>query len=391
VTAWSEIPVDGRAPREPRAVDADLACLHYTSGSTGMPKGVMTTHLNLLDGTRRIDTYLKHRAGDRLLGLVSMSAPWGLLQITSMFAVGGAVVLQPTSLASEIIATIVRQQVTGVAAFPLNWIEILEFLAHTPTELPSLRYITSSGGNIPRVTLEAMPTRLPGVEVHLTYGLTEAFRSTVLPHEEFITKMGSFGKPCPNVDVFVIKDDGICGPGEQGQLIHRGTLVTKGYWNDPQTTAQSFKPCPQLRHLIGDEIVHYSGDLVRIDEDGYLWFVDRIDSLIKCSGHRVSPAEVEHIVHLSGLVTHVVAFGVADGTLGQVVHLAVSREMGEVDVAGLENWCRRNMPTYMVPRRIHVMRGEVPIAGTGKIDRRRIVDRCMLELDQTGGQGGKGQ
>jgi len=376
-TAWDDVPQSGEAPSS-RPVDADLASLHYTSGSTGMPKGVMTTHLNLLDGTYRVADYLRNCAEDRILGLVSLSAPWGLLQITTMFLKGGTVVLQPVAIPAEIVRTIIAKNVTGMAAFPVTWIDVVAYLQQEPARMPSLRYITSSGGKIPLPALEAMPKALPGVHVYLTYGLTEAFRSTVLPPDRFRDKMGSLGRPCRNVDVFVIDPvKGVCGPGEQGELIHRGTLVTKGYWGDPEATAQSFRPCEALRPLIGDEIVHYSGDIVRIDDEGFLWFVERADSVIKCSGYRVSPTEVEDIVHRSRLVNHVVAFGVEDDALGQVVHIAVSAEDRDVDVNGLMQFCRHNMPTFMIPQKVHIWEGRMPIAGTGKIDRCAVVDACL--------------
>ncbi len=378
-TAWDDLPESGQAPPV-RPVDKDLASLHYTSGSTGMPKGVMTTHLNLVDGTHRVAGYLNNTSEDRILGLVSLSAPWGVIQLTTMFLVGGTVVLQPVGIAAEIVKTIVSKRVSGMAAFPVTWIEMMSYLQDSPTPMPSLRYITSSGGKIPMPTLQAMPEALPGVEVFLTYGLTEAFRSTCLPPHLFQKKMGSLGKPCPNVDVFIVDPEkGVCGPGEEGELIHRGTLVTKGYWGDPETTARSFKPCDQLKPLIGDEIVHFSNDKVRIDEDGYLWFVQRADSVIKCSGHRVSPSEVEDIVHESGLVNHVVAFGVEDSALGEVVHIAVSGSGEDVDVDALNRHCRKNMPTFMAPQRIHVWQGRMPQAGTGKVDRRAVIEACMRE------------
>ncbi|HOF40766.1 MAG TPA: AMP-binding protein [Candidatus Hydrogenedentes bacterium] len=376
-TGWDQLPQCGTAPAS-RPVDADLASLHYTSGSTGMPKGVMTTHLNLIDGTHRVADYLHNSAEDRILGLVSLSAPWGLLQVTTMFLRGGTLVLQPVAIPSEIVASINANRVTGLAAFPVSWIEIVAYLQQEPVAMPSLRYITSSGGKIPLPTLEALPRVLPGVDIYLTYGLTEAFRSTVLPPERYQDKMGSLGRPCRNVDVFIVDPaKGICGPGEQGELIHRGTLVTKGYWGDPETTARSFRTCEALRPLIGDEIVHYSGDIVRMDDEGFLWFVERADSVIKCSGYRVSPTEVEDIVQRSGLAHHAVAFGVEDDSLGQVVHVAVSAEGRDVDLAGLMQYCRQHMPTFMVPQKFHVWEGAMPIAGTGKVDRRAVIEACQ--------------
>ncbi len=373
-TAWSDIP-DGAPPEDCRPIDADVAALQYTSGSTGRPKGVMVTHLNFIDGTRRVGRYLKNRAGDRILGLVPMSAPWGVLQVTTMFMLGGTVVLQPVVFAADIVKTLATHSVTGMAAFPETWIDMVRYLEETPTPLPSLRYITSSGGKIPQPILDALPRVFPGVEINLTYGLTEAFRSMLLPPDRYHDKMGSFGKPVANVDVFVVDPvKGLCGPGETGELIHRGTLLTKGYWENPEATAERMRPCEALRPLIGDELVHYSGDLVRIDEEGFYWFVGREDAMIKTSGYRMSPTEIEEIVYESGLVTNAVAFGATDDEmLGQGVYLAVARDSGPVDLAALEAHCRREMPHYMVPRRIHAWDGAMPRTANGKIDRQAVI------------------
>lgn len=306
-----------------------------------------------------------------------MSAPWGVIQASTMAMVGGSIILQRVAMPSDIVNTVVSKDVTGMAAFPENWVQIVPYLLEAGLMLPGLRYITSSGGRIPHSILEAMPRVFPNARIFLTYGLTEAFRSTYVPPEMFKAKMGSLGRPCPNVDVFVVKSDGtLAGRGEQGELIHRGTLVTRGYWNNPEATAERFRPCPALRDLIGEEPVHYSGDLVRIDEDGYFWFVGRVDALIKCSGYRISPTEVEELVHESGLVTYAVAFGVADEALGQVVHLAVSVDGGAVDTDALMEHCRRHMPSYMVPRRIHGWDGSMPKTETGKIDRPAVIRGC---------------
>src|SRR6185295_15903888 len=236
--AWNRMEGD-HPPANPRAIDRDVAALVYTSGSTGAPKGVMVTHQNLIEGTRRVDGYLEHRAADRLLGLLPMSAPWGVIQITSMVMEGGAVVLQPVPLPDEIVQAIARHSVTGMAAMPATWIQMVAYLRDRPTPLPSLRYITSSGGAIPRAVLEALPALFPAAKIYLTYGLTEAFRSTYLPPELYRAKMGSLGKPCRNVDIFVIRaGEGVCGPNEEGELVHRGSVVTAGYWRDPRATAE---------------------------------------------------------------------------------------------------------------------------------------------------------
>lgn len=364
-------------PELVRPVDKDLAALLYTSGSTGKPKGVMISHSNFVDGTRRVAEYLQNNNNERVLSVLPLSAPWGMLQVTTMLLVKGTVILQQAVLPAEIIESIKKHAVTGLAAMPPTWVQLVGYLTENRNEMPSLRYITSSGGKIPKHILESIPEVFPGVDVFLTYGLTEAFRSTWLPPDMYHKKMGSLGKPCHNVDIFVVDPDkGICSPGEQGELIHRGSVVTMGYWKDPETTAKSWKTCKWLKDLIGDELVHYSGDLVKIDEDGYLWFVDRFVSMIKCAGHRISTTEVEDIVGESGMVESVVAFGVEDETMGQVVHIVIDIKPGhdnEFSVDKLKMHCRSAMPTFMMPAKIHVWDGLMPRNANGKIDRPFVI------------------
>lgn len=370
---WARMPRAIEPP--PRAgIDRDLAAILYTSGSTGRPKGVMLSHLNLLQGARSVARYLENHGDDRVLSLLPFSFDYGLNQLTTMCLVGGTTVLQPVMMAAEIVNTMVRERITGLAAVPPAWIPIVRFLQERPTDLPHLRYVTNSGGKIPDAILERMPHVFPRTRIFLMYGLTEAFRSTYLPPERFHDKRGSIGTAIPDAEVYVVDPEiGVCGPGQQGELVHRGSLVSLGYWGQPDATAEKIKPCPQLRHLIGEEPVVYSGDLVRIDADGFYWFVGRRDALIKASGFRISPTEVEEVVFRSGLVADVVAYGVPDEALGQAVVISVSVGGGVLDGAALERHCRQHMPSYMVPREIRQWPGDFPRTGSGKIDRARVI------------------
>jgi acyl-CoA synthetase (AMP-forming)/AMP-acid ligase II len=354
----------------------DLAAIIYTSGSTGRPKGVMLTHANIIEGARAVSVYLRLTEGDRLLSVLPYSFDAGLNQLTTMMLVGGSVVHQPVAMASEIVKAIAAHRVTGFAGVPPLWIQVVRLLASAPAPLPSLRFVTNTGGRIPLSTLEKMPNVLPGAEIFLMYGLTEAFRSTYLPPERFAAKMGSIGQAIPGADIFVIKHgEGIAGPGEQGELVHCGALVSQGYWNRPAETAEKIRSCPELAHLIGDGKVVYSGDVVRVDEDGDLWFVGRTDALIKTSGYRVSPDEVEDLVHRSAMAADVVAFGVDDELLGQCVHVAVTL-LGGATREALQAFCRRTMPSYMVPQRIHIWPEAMPRTASGKLARPEVIRGC---------------
>lgn len=373
---WSTLPESAPVP-EPVGIDADLAAILYTSGSTGPPKGVMLTHLNLLQGARSVARYLANTSADRLLSLLPFSFDYGLSQLTTMCLVGGTVVLQPVMMAADVVKTLVDEQVTGLAAVPPAWIQVVRYLVERPASLPNLRYLTNSGGKIPDDILQQMTRVFPHSKIFLMYGLTEAFRSTYLPPELFETKRGSIGRAIPNVEVYLVDPAiGVCGPGQQGELVHRGSLISRGYWGKPEETAAKIRVCPELHDRIGDEPVVYSGDIVRMDDDGYLWFVGRNDTMIKSSGFRISPTEVEDVVFRSGLVAEVVAFGVPHELNGQAVEVAVTTKLGtSIDVEGLLTYCRRHMPTYMVPQRIHSWVGELPRSGSGKIDRPQITRR----------------
>ncbi|MBL8820721.1 MAG: AMP-binding protein [Planctomyces sp.] len=374
---WSDV-IQSEPNSGVRLIDADLAALLYTSGSTGMPKGVMLTHSNLIAGARSVATYLQNSEADLLLSVLPFCFDYGLSQLTTMCLVGGGVFLLPVAMPAEIVRSLVSHPITGFAAVPPIWVQLVHYLKENPTEFGCLRYITNSGGHIPEVIMDEFERVLPGVSVFLMYGLTEAFRSTYLSPEKFSLKKGSIGQAIPNAETFIISEGkGVCGPGEVGELVHRGSLVSQGYWNQPELTAAKIRECPELAQVIGREKVLYSGDLIRVDEDGDYWFVGRRDDMIKCSGFRISPTEVESVVSEGPEVEHVVAFGVYHEQFGQAVEIAVSaRTSGSIDSSQLMQFCRSRLANYMVPQRIHVWEGAMPRTASGKIDRPAVVKFC---------------
>jgi acyl-CoA synthetase (AMP-forming)/AMP-acid ligase II len=206
------------------------------------------------------------------------------------------------------------------------------------------------------------------------YGLTEAFRSTYLDPAEVDRRPDSIGKAIPNAEILVVREDGTeCEPGEPGELVHRGALVSLGYWNDPDRTAERFRPAPRrVDGLVLTELAVYSGDVVTRDEDGFLYFVSRKDEMIKTSGYRVSPTEIEEAVYETGLVRDAVALGVEDERLGQhIVVIASPPAAGQLDPAALLADLRKRLPLYMVPKEI-LVRPEIPRSPNGKFDRALI-------------------
>jgi acyl-CoA ligase (AMP-forming) (exosortase A-associated) len=350
----------------PRRIDADVAAILYTSGSTGKPKGVVLSHRNLVAGAQSVASYLGITADDRILSVLPLSFDYGLSQLTCAFLVGASAVLINHLFARDIVAMVASERITGLAAVPPLWAQ----LARLPWPADcTLRYLTNSGGAMPGATLAALRAALPRAQVFLMYGLTEAFRSTYLPPSELDRRPDSMGRAIPNAEVMVVRPDGTpCAPGEPGELVHRGALVSLGYWNDPVKTAERFRPAPgQDPALPLTEMAVWSGDTVRRDEEGFLYFVARTDDMIKVSGYRISPTEVEEIVYATGLVEEAVAFGVPHPELGQaVVLLAVAPS---ASTAQLLKECQRHMPAYMVPAHIALHAQAFPRNPNGKIDR----------------------
>jgi acyl-CoA ligase (AMP-forming) (exosortase A-associated) len=358
-------------PLPESGVSKDLAAILYTSGSTGKPKGVMLSHANLIAGSTIVSTYLEITAADRILAVLPFSFDAGLNQMTTAFQQGGTLVLLNWVFAREIVRTANDERVTGIAGVPTLWSLLAEpssTLARRPPE--NLRYITNTGGVLARTTLAALRSALPRTKVYLMYGLTEAFRSTYLPPEEIDRRPGSIGKAIPDTEILVIDERGEpCAPGEAGELVHRGPTVSMGYWGRPEETAKVLRRHPLLPPEIGDqERVCYSGDLVRMDEEGYLYYVGRRDTQLKSSGFRISPTEVEEVLFQTGAIREAAVIGIPDEALGHLLKaFVVPRDGAAPDAASLIDFCGGRMPRYMVPKWIEV-RDELPKTPTGKID-----------------------
>ncbi|MEZ5515413.1 MAG: acyl-CoA ligase (AMP-forming), exosortase A system-associated [Steroidobacteraceae bacterium] len=365
---WQDMPT---APRRPhRVIDTDVVSIFYTSGSTGKPKGVVLSHRNMVAGAISVASYLENSREDRLLAVLPFSFDYGFSQLSTAFLSAASVVLIDYLFARDVITLAAREKVTGLAGVPPLWIQLADL--PWPEELThSLRYITNSGGAMPVATLNKLRAALPRTKPYLMYGLTEAFRSTYLPPDEIDRRPESMGKAIPNAEILVVGSDGrLCGPNEPGELVHRGALVSLGYWNDPAKTAERFKPAPARDSgLVLTEMAVWSGDSVRMDEDGFLYFIGRRDEMIKTSGYRVSPTEVEEAVYASQLVGDAVAVGVPHPTLGQAIVLIASPADGqERDSKRLLDECRKRLALYMVPQHVD-WRDELPRNPNGKFDR----------------------
>jgi acyl-CoA ligase (AMP-forming) (exosortase A-associated) len=369
IVQWSDAPTAAKMPST--SIDSDMAAILYTSGSTGKPKGVVLSHRNIVLGAKSVAQYLENQPGDRILSVLPLSFDYGLNQLTTAFHVGACSVLMNYLLPQDVAAAVKDERITGLAAVPPLWNQ----LAHQSwPDATSLRYITNSGGAMPRTTLDLLSKALPTARVFLMYGLTEAFRSTYLPPSEVDARPDSIGKAIPNAEVMVVRSDGSpCAPDEPGELVHLGPLVALGYWNDPEKTAERFRPAPRYpMGLMPSEIAVWSGDTVRMDDEGFLYFIGRYDDMIKVSGYRVSPTEVEEVISASANVTEVVAVGVPHPTLGQAIAVvAVSSDISLVPEKLIKE-CRRQLPAYMVPSHIEIRHESLPRNPNGKFDRKAL-------------------
>lgn len=352
-----------------RSIDLDLGAILYTSGSTGGPKGVALTHRNLLAGADSVNAYLHNGPDDVLLAVLPFSFDAGLSQLTTGLAAGAHVVLTNYLLPRDVVKLCAQHGVTGLTCVPPLWRQIAdqEWVEAGRT----LRYFANTGGRLPRTVLDRLRSAFPSAAPFLMYGLTEAFRSTYLDPDEVDRRPDSIGRAIPNAEILVVAPDGsLAGPGEVGELVHRGVLVAMGYWNDPVRTAERFRPVPGSRTGWGaPEIAVWSGDLVRTDDDGFLYFVGRADEMIKTSGYRVSPTEIEEVAYATRLVGDAVALGIPDDDLGQSILLVVTAPEGSVvDVERLLAAVRKEVPRYMVPSEVVVVE-EVPRGPNGKFDR----------------------
>lgn len=374
VSRWSARPEATRISNQ--VIDADMAAILYTSGSTGKPKGVVLSHRNIVEGARSVGSYLRNSSDDRILSVLPLSFDYGLNQITTSFLVGACAVLINYLMPRDVIKAVQKERITGLAAVPPLWIQLSQL--EWPEGLDAhLRYFTNSGGHMPRTTLDALRSRIPKAEPFLMYGLTEAFRSTYLPPEEVDRRPDSMGKAIPNAEILVVRPDGsLCDPDEPGELVHRGVHVSMGYWNDPARTAERFKPAPGRPHGIPTpELAVFSGDTVRRDADGFLYFIGRHDEMIKTSGYRVSPTEVEEALYGFEGIREVVAIGAPHPTLGHAVVLVVMADQVDESLEGrLIQACRQQLPIFMVPAKVICSEAPLPRNPNGKVDRKRLAD-----------------
>jgi acyl-CoA ligase (AMP-forming) (exosortase A-associated) len=333
----------------------DLAALLYTSGSTGRPKGVMLSHANLWLGAISVAHFLGLVPSDRTLCVLPLAFDYGQNQLLSTWAAGGEAIAFDYLLPRDVLRAVDRTGATVLAGVPPLWVQLAE--QEWGGAGKSLRTLTNSGGHMPEALVRKLRALFPEARLHLMYGLTEAFRSASLDPALVDVHPDAVGTAIPFAELSVRRPDGSeAAPGEEGELIHAGPLVAQGYWQDPERTAQRFRGG-----------VVWSGDRAVVGTDGLLRIRGRDDAMIKVSGHRVSPSEVEGAALASGAVEDCAAFGVKDERLGQrIVLVAVGR--GEAAGERLNTWFAAELPAHLRPSELRWVEA-LPLSPNGKIDR----------------------
>lgn len=345
----------------------ELAAILYTSGSTGRPKGVMLSHANLWLGAESVASYLALTSQDVTLAVLPLSFDYGQSQLLSTWFAGGRVVPLDYLTPRDVVKAVEKHDVTTLAAVPPLWVQLAELDWPSETSV-RLKRLTNSGGALTVDLVRRLRALFPQARLFPMYGLTEAFRSTFLDPNLVDSHPTSMGTAIPHAEILVIGEDGTAtADGEEGELVHCGPLVAQGYWQDPERTAERYKPAPVASRYGG--VAVWSGDRVRREADGLLYFVGRRDAMIKSAGNRISPQEIEDAAIGTGLVAEAVALGIPDDRLGHAVHLVVRAAPGaSAAIEELPRKLMQELPNFMQPKQIH-WRHALPISPNGKIDR----------------------
>jgi amino acid adenylation domain-containing protein len=346
------------------AIDIDLAAIIYTSGSTGDPKGVMHTHLSMRTAAASLTAYLENQEDDVILNLLPLSFDYGLYQMIMAFRMGARLVLERSfAYPARIIEVMVTEKVTGFPGVPTIFALMNEMKTLAEQDFSSVRYVTNTAAALPQKHIEMLLRLFRSARIYSMYGLTECKRVSYLPPGDILRKRGSVGFAIPNTEVTIVDEAGAPVPaGQIGQIVVRGATVMRGYWEKPEATAEKLKPGP----LPGEQVL-YTGDHGRMDEDGYLYFIGRMDDIIKSRGEKVAPREVENaLVNIDG-IKEAAVIGVPDPILGEaVVAYVVLEQRASLSERDIQRECQQRLEGFMVPKSV-VFVAELPRTTSGKI------------------------
>lgn len=352
-----------------RVIDVDLAAIIYTSGSSGFPKGVMMAHFNMVSAANSITTYLENTPDDIILNVLPLSFDYGLYQVIMGFKVGATVILENSYMYPyRIIQTILKEKVTGFPIVPTISAILLQMEDIKKCDLSHLRYISNTAAALPVSHIQKLREFFPMTKIYSMYGLTECKRVSYLPPDQIDIRPSSVGKGMPNTEVYIVDENGNrVGHGVIGELVVRGSNVMRGYWGLPEVTAKRLKPGPSP-----GEMVLYTGDLFRMDEEGYLYFVARKDDIIKSRGEKVSPKEIENVLYKIDGVVEAAIIGINDEILGEVIKAVIVLKDGvRLKDKDIIRFCSMHLEDFMIPKVVE-FRKELPKTDTGKISKRLL-------------------
>jgi len=345
-----------------QAIDLDLACLIYTSGTTGDPKGVMSDHSAMVFAASSIIEYLENVESDILINVLPLSFDYGLYQLLMTFKFGGTLVLERSfTFPAAILKRMEQERVTGFPGVPTVYAMLMP-MDLSGFDLSSLRYLSNTAAALPVSHIEAIRKKFPQATLYSMYGLTETKRTLFLPPAELDRRPGSVGVPIPGTEAWIEDESGKrMGPGEVGELVVRGRHVMRGYWEAPEPTAKRYRPSQ-----VPGERFCYTGDLFRMDEDGFFYFVGRKDDIIKSRGEKVAPKEVESVLYNLPGVQEAAVIGVSDPILGQAIKAFIVTKNSEMTDKQVLAHCRAHLEDYMVPKFVEFTT-ELPKTSSGKI------------------------
>ncbi len=366
----------------------DNASITYSFASSGFPKGVVISHRNFCDGARVVSSYLNLKEDDTFSGLLSFSFDYGLNQIFCSFYKRATFVVHNFFTPSEFFTHLINDKVTILALMPIHITQMFDEDIHrlpSPQQLDSIRIITSSGGNVTDKMIKNTSKYFTQGKFYSMIGHTEAFRSAYLEPSGLKIRPNSIGKAIPDVELYIINKEGfLCKPREIGELIHRGAGIYKGFWNSKEDTDRSFKSIDILKNAIkneiglSNEIVVATGDFVYKDEEGYLYFVSRQDDMIKSSGYRISPVEIESVLKDNvPNITACAVFGIENEDIEEEIVLVYSSK-SEIPKNELIFELKKHLPSYMIPTVI-IYKLNMPIKqdDKNKIDKKILKDEII--------------
>jgi amino acid adenylation domain-containing protein len=377
--SFADVNQAGAAKLEPPGtIDLDLAAIMYTSGSTGEPKGVMLTHLNMTTAADSIIEYLGLLESDVVYCALPLPFNYGLCQLTTAFKVGARVVLDASfAFPQRSLALMQRERVSVVPGVPTMYASILGQKALAEFDLGNIRILTNAAAAITAAEITEVRAAFPRARFFSMYGQTECQRVTYLEPDELDRRPTSVGRGMPNEEVYLVDEAGNeLPPGASGELVIRGSNVMRGYWRRPDETAEKLRP-----GRIPGEVVLHTGDIFRTDAEGFLFFVARKDDIIKSRGEKVAPREVEEVIRKHPAVSQVAVIGVPDRLLGEAVRAYVIKHP-DAELTGRDviRHCAANLESFMVPKQVELVTA-LPLTANGKVSKAELRKAAQASAD----------